>query len=66
MKSNLLIPVKSKKIPQAKFIKWLRRDKKYKSKKYLDFVFIKKPGDVFVKSVSEQEIVKEAKRQGII
>ncbi len=61
-----LIPVKSKKVSQTQFIKWLQRDKKYKSKQHLDFIFIKKPGDVFVKSVSEQEIVLEAKRQGII
>ncbi len=61
-----LIKVESKKISQTQFVKHLRRDKKYKSKNHLDFIFVKKPGNVFVKSVSEREIIKEAKRQGII
>ena len=61
-----LLPLRPKKISKAHFIKWLRQDKKYKSSKHLDFIFIKKPGSVFVESVSEQEIVREARSQGVI
>jgi len=60
-----LIPFKSYKISQAQFIKGLRKDKKYCSPSYLDFVFIKRPGKVFLKSVSETDLVQEAHRQGI-
>ncbi|MGI9548641.1 MAG: 3-dehydroquinate synthase [Bdellovibrionales bacterium] len=60
-----LIPVSLKKVSKNKFIKFLRKDKKYKSSHQIDFVFIKKPGKVFIKSVSEKEIIQEAQRQGI-
>ena len=62
-----LIPKKKiSKISPVLFKKFLKQDKKHKKADNLDFVFIKKPGDVFLKSVSEQEIFIEAKKQGLI
>lgn len=63
-----LIPKKRirKKIPSSLFKKHLRQDKKHKEGYRLDFVFIKKSGSVFLKSVSEKELINEAKRQQLI
>ena len=62
-----LIPrFKKKKIPLVQFKKLLHQDKKYKQRSSIDFIFIKKPGDVISRTVSEQEFLKEARRQGFI
>ena len=63
-----LIPIQkiNKKISSNLFKKYLKQDKKHKEGCSLDFVFIKKPGSVFVKSVLEKELLKEAKRQNLI
>ena len=63
-----LIPQKtiSKKIPVALFKKNLRQDKKHKAGYKLDFAFIKKPGFVFLQTVPEKALLKEAKRQNLI
>ena len=56
----------SKKIPSSLFKKHLKQDKKHKEGYSLDFVFIRKPGSVFLQSVAEQELLEEAKRQALI
>ena len=56
----------NKKISASVFKKHLRQDKKHKQGFKVDFVFIKKPGMVFLKSVGEKELLNEAKRQGLI
>ena len=63
-----LIPKKktNKKIPAVLFKNHLRQDKKHKEGYKLDFIFIKKPGAVFIQSVSEKELLREAQRQNII
>ena len=57
---------KGKKIPLKLFKYYLRQDKKYKTGFRIDFIFIKKPGEVFVKSVLETELIREAKRQFLL
>ncbi|MBC6415552.1 MAG: iron-containing alcohol dehydrogenase [Bdellovibrionales bacterium] len=63
-----IIPIKSKlkKIPLQTFIKYLRQDKKHKRNEKLNFIFIKKPGQVLIKTISEKEMIQEAKRQSLI
>ena len=63
-----LIPKKktNTKPPLALFKKLLKQDKKHKKNHQLDFIFIKKPGAVFIQSVFEKELLDEAKRQGLI
>ena len=63
-----LIPNKkiNKKISPSLFEKHLKQDKKHRKGYRLDFIFIKKPGVVFLKSVLEKELLSEAKRQGLI
>lgn len=64
---KILIPKKKiNRISSSLFKKHLKQDKKHKKGHRLDFVFIKKPGSVLLKSVSEKELVKEASRQGLI
>ena len=58
--------LKTKAIPKDIFLKHLRQDKKHKLGQKLDFIFIKKPGKVFIESVLEKEILKEAQRQKLI
>ena len=55
---------KQKKIPLIQFKKFLRQDKKRKNRREMDFVFIHRPGKAIILSVSETEILQEAKRQG--
>jgi len=55
-----------KKISLILFKKNLRQDKKYTKSHNIDFIFIKKPGHVFIQSVSEKALYNEAKRQGVI
>lgn len=57
---------RDKKISASAFRKHLRQDKKHKQNFKIDFVFIKKPGRVFLKSVGERELLNEAKKQGLI
>jgi len=57
---------KLKPMPQATFLKYLRQDKKHKLNQKLNFVFIKKPGEVFIKPVSEKKILKQAQKQKLI
>ncbi len=62
-----LIPsVSTPKINRSLFKKQLEQDKKHRENHRLDFVFIKKPGDVFIKSVKESELLEEAKRQNLL
>ena len=61
-----MIPAKKIKLSKSIFKKFLQEDKKYNSGKSLDFIFIKKPGKVFIKSVSEIALIQEAKRQKLI
>ena len=63
-----LIPLKSKikKIHLQSFLKYLRQDKKHKRNQKLDFIFIKKAGRVFIKTISEKEMIQEARRQSLI
>lgn len=63
-----LIPKKrkTKKIPLHLFKKHLKQDKKHKANYKIDFVFIKKPGNVFIQPVTETDLLNEAKRQNII
>ena len=53
-----------KKIPSAKFKKFLEKDKKRNKKSEVDFIFIQRPGNVIIQSVSQTDILKEAKKQG--
>ena len=55
---------KIKKIPENKFKKFLERDKKQNKNSDIDFVFIGRPGNVMIKSVSQKNILEEAQRQG--
>lgn len=57
---------RNKSFPVSLFQKHLRQDKKHKSDQQLDFVFIQKPGSVFIQTVKEKELLAEAKRQGLI
>ena len=57
---------KRKKIPLKLFKSYLRQDKKHKTGFKIDFIFIKKPGEVFIKSVLETELIQEAKRQFLL
>ena len=63
-----LIPIhlKTKPISQSVFLNYLRQDKKHRLNQKLDFIFIQKPGKVFIELVSEEEILKEAQRQKLI
>lgn len=63
---NLIPQQKIGKISPALFKKHLRQDKKHRQNYKIDFIFIRKPGFVFVKPVSEMELLNEAKRQGLI
>lgn len=62
-KSSNRIGLKNKKIPLNLFKHHLRQDKKHKQGFKIDFIFIKKPGLVFAQSVSEKDLIQEAKRQ---
>ena len=53
-----------KKISSAKFKKLLERDKKRTKDSNVDFVFIKRPGNVTIQPVSQINILEEAKKQG--
>ena len=64
--SSFLKERKKKKIPLPLFKKLLREDKKQTGKKRIDFVFVKKPGEVFIKSVLEKDLILEAKRQNLV
>ena len=66
MKSFISKKKLKKKIPNSLFKKYLRQDKKHKKDYELDFIFIKKPGSVFLQSVKEKEILEEAKRQDLV
>ena len=57
------LPYKKKQISLKSFKTKLKQDKKRKGKADMDFVFIRAPGKVFVKTVSEKDICKEAVRQ---
>ena len=57
---------KLKKIPPALFKKWIMRDKKSIGLKSLNFVFIKKPGLVVSKPVAVRDIIRSARKQGLI
>ena len=63
-----LIPEKklNKKISPSLFEKHLKQDKKHRKGCRLNFIFIKKPGLVFLESVLEKELLSEARRQGLI
>ena len=62
-----LIPKqKAYRLPPALFKKYLKQDKKHKKGSRINFVFIKKPGSVFIRSVSEKALLDEAKRQGLL
>ena len=63
---SLIKSSKKRKISLSQFKKYLKQDKKFKKKIYLNFIFIQKPGKVTIKTVSEKEIIQEAKRQGFI
>lgn len=63
---SLIPKFKIRSISLVQFKKYLRQDKKYRNSAHIDFIFIKQPGEVIIKKVSENEIVKEAKRQGFI
>ena len=54
------------KIPLKQFKSYLRQDKKHKAGFKIDFIFIKKPGQVFVQSVSEKDLIQEARRQALL
>ena len=56
----------AKKIPLKQFKSYLRQDKKHKAGFKIDFIFIKKPGQVFAQSVSEKDLIQEAKRQALL
>lgn len=66
MRSLIFFKQAGKKLSSSLFKKHLRQDKKHKQNYKLDFIFIKRPGLVFVKSVSEKELLTEAKRQNLI
>ena len=66
MKQLILEKKEIKKINSSLFKKLLRQDKKHRENYRLDFIFIKKPGSVFIRSVFEKELFSEAKRQGLI
>ena len=57
---------KGKKMPLKLFKSYLRQDKKHKDGFKVDFVFIKKPGEVFIKTVLEKDLIQEAKRQSLL
>ena len=63
-----LIPLKeiTKKIPFNLFKRYLRQDKKHKAGFKIDFIFIKKPGEVFGQPVLEKDLIQEAKRQSLL
>ena len=65
---KLLLPKqkKHKKISVSVFRNLLKQDKKHKRDGKIDFVFIKKPGMVFTQPVSEEDLLYEAQRQGLI
>ncbi len=54
-----------KSIPSNKLKTLLLQDKKRISSEKINFIFIKKPGDVFIKTVSISQILKEICRQRI-
>ena len=54
----------SKKIPKKTFKNILMDDKKINSKCNINFVFVKRPGDVCVKEVRIDKLIDEATRQG--
>ena len=55
-----------KNIPLNSLKKLLSQDKKRMDHKTLNFVFIKKPGQVFIKTVSFHQILREIQRQKIL
>ena len=56
----------NRKIPLSLFKKHLRQDKKHKKGFKIDFIFIKKPGEVFGRLVLEKDLIEEAKRQSLL
>ncbi len=61
--------IKIKKIPKLDkevFIADLKNDKKYAKAHYLHFIFVRGSGEVVRELVHEDELVKEALRQGVI
>ena len=65
MPKKILTPQRNQ-IPISLFKKLLKQDKKYKSPSFIDFVFIRQPGSVIVKKVTEKAILQEAQRQGLV
>ena len=57
---------KRDRISLSLFKNLLRQDKKHTNFKQFDFVFIQSPGSVIIKKVKEEDILKEAQRQGLI
>ncbi len=57
---------KGPQIPAAAFKKLLREDKKRAGALKWDFLFVRGPGEVFARPVSEGDLLKEARRQGIV
>ena len=58
--------IKAKQISLKEFKHYLRQDKKHKTGFKIDFIFIKKPGEVFIQAVSESDLIQEAKRQALL
>lgn len=57
---------KKNRISLSLFKKLLQQDKKHTAFKQIDFIFIKNPGSVIIKTMTKEAIVKEAQRQGLI
>ena len=53
-----------KPISVLRFKNFLKRDKKRRNTSDMDFIFIHRPGNVVIQSVSEKDILEETKRQG--
>ena len=57
--------IKAKQISLKEFKHYLRQDKKHKTGFKIDFIFIAKPGKVFIQTVSESDLIQEARRQAL-
>ena len=60
------LPKKRRTVPLNQFKHFLDRDKKHRGGRDMDFIFIRRPGRVFIRPVSQKDIIKEARRQGWI
>lgn len=56
---------KAIRLPSKKIQSALLQDKKRSSKNMVNFIFIRKPGEVVIEAVSVQDILREARRQGL-